>query len=330
MKQIFEIGEEFAKNLDKQDPISEMRSRFYLKEDEIYMDGNSLGLMSKDAEASLIRVTEEWKTMGINGWSKGKIPWFYYSKELAKMMAPLVGAEPDELTIHSSTTVNIHSMISTFFKPNDIKNKILMDSLTFPTDRYAIESELKIHGLDPEMHLVIVESKDGRTLEESEIVAKMADDIALIMLPSVFYRSGQLLDMKYLTEEAHKRGIIIGFDCCHSAGAIPHELSAWGVDFAIWCNYKYLNAGPGSPATIYINKKHFSKEPGLAGWFGYVQEKQFNLHNEFESANNAGGWEIGTPHMLSTVSRSEILGKMAKEADTLRWNMMKPYVSMLH
>lgn len=295
----FKLGEDFAKKMDREDPMAKFRNRFYIKEDEIYMDGNSLGLMSKDAEKSLMRVIDEWKNLGINGWSNAEIPWFYFSKELSKLMAPLVGAEEDEITIHSSTTVNIHAMISTFFKPDRKKNKILVDSLNFPTDRYAVESQLLLKNLDPKEYLVVVESKDERTFDEKDIVEKMTDEIVLVFLPSVLYRSGQLLDMKFLTDEAHKRGIIIGFDCCHSVGVVPHYLSKWEVDFAVWCNYKYLNVGPGGPATIYINKKHFNKEPGLAGWHGYVQEKQFDLLDEFESANNAGGWQMGTPHMLS-------------------------------
>ncbi|MCQ1530388.1 kynureninase [Lutispora saccharofermentans] len=313
MKEKFELSEAFAAKLDGEDPIAAFRKRFYLKEDEIYMDGNSLGLMSKDAEKSLFRVIEEWKNLGINGWSNAEVPWFYFSKALAKLMAPLVGAEEDEITIHSSTTVNIHAVISTFFKPDDKKNKILIDSLNFPTDRYAIESQVLLRGLDPKEHIVVVESKDGRNIDEKDIVARMSDDIALAFLPAVLYRSGQLLDMEYLTAEAHKRDIMIGFDCCHSAGAVPHHLSEWGVDFAVWCNYKYLNAGPGGPAAIYINKRHFDKEPGLAGWHGYVHDKMFDLLNEFESADNAGGWQMGTPHMLSMAPLEGSL-KMYNEA----------------
>lgn len=324
MNSKFQLGEDYAKKMDAEDPLARFRDRFYIKENEIYMDGNSLGLMSKDAEKSLIRVIDEWKNLGINGWSNAQIPWFYFSRELAKLMAPLVGAEEDEITIHSSTTVNIHAMVSTFFKPDDRKNKILVDSLNFPTDRYAIESQLSIKGLNPKEYLVVVESKDERTFDENYVVSKMTDDIALVFLPSVLYRSGQLLDMEYLTNEAHKRGIIIGFDCCHSAGVVPHHLSKWGVDFAVWCNYKYLNAGPGGPATIYINKKHFNKEPGLAGWHGYVQEKQFDLLNEFESADNAGGWQMGTPHMLSMAPLEGSL-KMYNEAgiENLREKSLK-------
>lgn len=299
MERIFELGEEFAKKLDLEDPLKEIRNRFYIKEDEIYMDGNSLGLMSKDAEKALMRVVEEWKNLGINGWMNAEIPWFYYPEELAKLQAPLVGAQDDEVIIHSSTTVNLHALVSTFFNPEGKRNKILMDLLTFPSDRYAVEGQLKLKGFEPKEHLVVVESKDGKTLDEREIVEKMNDDIALILLPSVLYRSGQLLDIQYLTEEAHKRDIIIGFDCCHSVGAIPHYLSKWEVDFAFWCNYKYCNNGPGGTASIYVNKKHFHREPVLAGWYGYIKDKQFDLSNEFQSANNAGAWQIGTSHMLS-------------------------------
>lgn len=313
MKVQYALGEDFALRMDREDALAAFRERFYLMKDRIYMDGNSLGLMSRDAEKSLDRVIDEWKTLGIDGWTKAEVPWFYFSKELARLMAPLVGAEEDELTIHSSTTVNIHTTIATFYKPNSGKNKILMDSLTFPSDRYAIESQLKLKGLDPKEYLIVIDSENERTYEEKDIVDRMTDDVALVFLPSVLYRSGQLLDMEYLTREAHKRGILIGFDCCHSAGAVPHELSRWGVDFAVWCNYKYLNVGPGGVATIYINKKHFDLDPGLAGWHGYVQEKQFDLLNEFESAGNAGGWQIGTAHMLSMAPLEGSL-KMYREA----------------
>lgn len=309
----YDLSEDFAIKMDAEDPIAKFRDRFYLNENELYMDGNSLGLMSKDAEDSLLRVIDEWKRLGINGWSKAEIPWIFYSKELARLMAPLVGAEEDEITIHSSTTVNVHSVIATFFKPDNKRNKILVDNLNFPTDRYAIESQLLLRGLKPEDHLEVIESKDGRTLDENEIIGRMTDDIALVFLPAVLYRSGQLLDMELLTHEAHKRGIYIGFDCCHSAGAVPHELSKWGVDFAVWYNYKYLNAGPGGPAAIYINRKHFNNRPGMAGWMGYVPEKMFDLLNEFEPANNAGGWQMGTPHLLSMAPLEGSL-KMFNEA----------------
>ncbi len=299
MERHFRIDESFAHELDQKDPIKEFRNRFYLLNDSIYMDGNSLGLMSKDAEKALLRVMNEWKTMGINVWTKASTPLFYYAEGLSKKLAPLVGAHEDEVIVHSSTTINIHTTIAAFYNPDEKRNKILVDELNFPTDRYAIESQIRLKGLDPEKHMVDVKSRDGRTIQEDDVVAAMTDDVAVVFLPSVLYRSGQLLDMAYLTAEAHKRGIVIGFDLSHSAGAVPHKLSEWDVDFAVWCNYKYLNAGPGSAAALYINRKHFGVEPGLAGWHGYVKNKQFDLLNEFEYERNAGGWQTGTTHVFS-------------------------------
>ena len=299
MERQYELTEEFALEMDRQDELKDFRDRFYILKDQIYMDGNSLGLMSKDAEACLLRVMDEWKKLGINVWTKASTPLFYYAEEISKMMAPLVGAHEDEVIVHSNTTINIHTAIATFYKPEGKRNKIVVDELNFPTDRYAVESQIKLKGLNPEDYMVEVKSRDGRTISEEDVVAAMTDDVAIVFLPSVLYRSGQLLDMEELTKEAHKRGIIIGFDLSHSAGAVPHQLSEWGVDFAVWCNYKYLSGGPGSAAAIYINRRHFNREPGLAGWHGYVKTKQFDLLNEFESEKNAGGWQSGTTHVFS-------------------------------
>jgi kynureninase len=298
-KQAYTTDEQQALRLDAQDPLGSIRERFYLPPGAIYMDGNSLGLLSRDAEQSLLRVLEEWKSLGIDGWMHGEIPWFHYAEELAKLQAPLLGAEADEVILHSSTTVNIHALMATFFSPDTSRHKVLMDELTFPSDRYAIESQSRLKGLDPAAHLALVPSRDGRTIEETDVIDRMAEDVALVFLPSVLYRSGQLLDVATLTAEAHRRGILIGFDCAHSVGAVPHSLSEWQVDFACWCTYKYCNSGPGGVAGLYVNRKHFGRTPGLAGWFGYRKDRQFDLRNVFEPAPNAGAWQIGTPHVLS-------------------------------
>ncbi|MGE5628027.1 MAG: kynureninase [Solirubrobacterales bacterium] len=290
---------EYARSLDNEDKLRKYRDRFYLKESEIYMDGNSLGLLSKDAEDSLLRVLNEWKNLGINGWGGAQVPWFYFAENLAKLQAPLMGALDTELIIHSSSTINLHSILNTFYRPSKNKYKIMIDSLNFPTDRYAVESHLKSRDLNPSEYLAIIESKDGNTLDEDYIISQMSDDTALILLPGVLYRSGQLINMERLTAEAHKKDIIIGFDCCHSAGSVPHELNKWNVDFAFWCNYKHFNNGPGGTASLYINEKHLGKGPGMAGWFGYEKSKQFDLAQEFVPANTAGAWQVGTPHLLS-------------------------------
>ncbi|UYV51470.1 kynureninase [Priestia megaterium] len=290
---------EYAKQLDQEDSLSSFRDEFYLKPDSIYMDGNSLGLLSKRAERRLIEVLNDWKEQGIDGWTQGKHPWFSLSEKLGEMSAPLVGASSEEVIVTGSTTVNLHQLVATFYNPKGTRTKILADELTFPSDIYALQSQLRTHGYSPDTHLIRVKSRDGRFLEEDDIIEAMTDEIALIILPTVLYRSGQILDMERLTAEAHKRGILIGFDGCHSIGAIPHSFSKWDVDFAYWCNYKHLNGGPGCVGGLYVNKKHFGTAPGLAGWFSSKKEKQFDMEHTLTPADSAGAYQIGTPHVLS-------------------------------
>ncbi|WP_088035543.1 kynureninase [Evansella clarkii] len=291
---------EKAVQLDKKDELAKYRNEFYINEEKIYLDGNSLGLLSKRAEGSLIDILESWKTLGIDGWTGGDNPWFYLAESLGEKMAPLVGAEKDEVIVTGSTTINLHQLAATFFKPEKNRRKILTDSLAFPTDIYALKSQLQLQGCDPEGDLIKVESRDGHTLEEEDIINAMTEDVALIILPGVLYRSGQVLDMERLTKEAHKRGILIGFDLCHSAGSVPHDLSRWGTDFAFWCTYKHLNGGPGATGALYVNKRHFGKAPGLAGWFSSKKDKQFDMEHDLEHEESAGAFQTGTPNILST------------------------------
>ncbi|MGM0885767.1 MAG: kynureninase [Bacillota bacterium] len=288
-----------AKQMDENDTLKGFREEFYLKPDSIYMDGNSLGLLSKRAERTLLESLEDWKEHGIDGWTQGNHPWFFMAEKLGAKMSQLVGASPEEVIVTGSTTVNLHQLVATFYKPEGMRRKILADELTFPTDIYALQSQLRTHGYDPDTDLIRVKSRDGRFLEEDDIIEAMTDDIALIILPTVLYRSGQILDMKRLTDEAHKRGIVIGFDGCHSIGAIPHSFSEWDVDFAYWCNYKHLNGGPGGVGGLYVNRKHFGTMPGLAGWFGSKKDKQFDMEHTLTPAESAGAYQIGTPHVLS-------------------------------
>ena len=296
---MFERNRAFAIKLDKKDDLRKFREEFYLNPKEIYMDGNSLGLMSKPAEKAIHRMLDEWKKLGIRGWLEAKKPWYYYSEELSKGLAPLLGASSKEITVHASTTINIHNLISTMYQPTEDRFKILIDNLNFPTDRYAVESFLKLQGKSLDSHLKVIESEDGLTLDEDRIIDEMTKDVALILLPSVLYRSGQLLNIKKLVAAAHKRDIIIGFDCSHSAGVVNHKLSENAVDFAMWSNYKYLNNGPGGASGLYLNKKHFDKSVGLAGWFGSTKDKQFDLEDHLTPSHDASGLEIGTPNLLS-------------------------------
>jgi len=284
---------------DEQDALAAYRDEFYLQPGSIYMDGNSLGLLSKRAEKTLLESLSDWKELGIDGWMKGRHPWFELSERLAALNAPLVGAQAEEVMVTGSTTVNLHQLVATFFQPTEGRDKILADALTFPSDIYALQSQLRLRGLDPETHLVQVASRDGRFLEEDDIIAAMTDDIALIVLPAVLYRSGQILDMERLTKAAHDRGILIGFDGCHSVGAVPHAFHDWDVDFAYWCNYKHLNGGPGTVGGLFVHERHFGTLPGLTGWFGSRKDKQFDMDHTMTPAAHAGSFQIGTPHVLS-------------------------------
>lgn len=299
---------EYAQQLDCKDPLKQYRAEFYLQPGTIYFDGNSLGLLSKRAEASLYNVLHAWKEHGIDGWLKGEHPWFYLSEKLGEMTALLIGAKPSEVVVSGSTTVNLHQIISSFYKPAGKRTKILADELNFPTDIYALKSQLMTHGLDPDEHLIQVKSQDGQTLREEDIIEAMNDEVAFLVLSGVLYRSGQIIDMERLTKEAHQHGILVAFDLCHSIGAIPHSLDDWNVDFAFWCTYKHLNGGPGAVAGIYVNEKHFGTHPGLAGWFGSHKEKQFDLEHDLTPAANAGMMQIGTPHVLSA---APLLGSLS-------------------
>lgn len=301
---------EGALERDRADPLASFRDRFDVP-DAHYMDGNSLGPISDAAEQSLDRAVEDWRERAIRGWTEGDEPWFWYGERLGDELAPLVGADASEVVVGNSTTVNIHTLVGTMLDrleardPNaardpDAPRGVLANDLDFPTDHYAIQSQLRARGLDPDEHLHLVESHDGRTIETDDVIAAMdTHDVGIVFMPSVLYRSGQLFDIERITEAAHERGILAGFDLAHSIGVVPHQLSTFDVDFAVWCSYKYLNAGPGAVAGLYVNERHFDATPTLAGWWGHDKETQFELNLSFTPADDAGAWQIGTIPVLS-------------------------------
>ncbi|HEY7031147.1 MAG TPA: kynureninase [Thermomicrobiales bacterium] len=293
-------AESHARALDAADPLAGFRDRFYVPPGVIYLDGNSLGLLSRDAEAATLAALNDWKRLGIDGWLRADPDWFTIGEHLGALMAPLVGAAADEVVVTGTTTVNLHNLVATFYQPSGRRRRIVAGALDFPSDVYALQSQLRLHGADPDADLVLVPSRDGRTLDEADLIGAMTDQVALVLLPSVLYRSGQLLDLERLTAAARDRGIPLGLDCAHSIGAIPHRFDEWGVDFAFWCTYKYLNAGPGSVGALYVNRRHFARTPGLAGWWGYLKERQFDMLHTWEGAGHAGAWQVSTPPILAT------------------------------
>ncbi|QFT88482.1 Kynureninase [Bacillus sp. THAF10] len=293
------INLECIQKWDRDDSLKSYRNEFYINEGTIYMDGNSLGLLSRRAEQSLLQFLESWKKHGIDGWTSGEEPWFYFAEKLGKWSAPLVGAKAEEVVVTGSTTTNLHQLLATFYQPEGKRTKIVADELNFPSDIYAIQSMLKLKGFDPKDHLVSVKSRDGYTISEEDIFSSLMEDVALLILPTVLYRSGQLLAIERITKAAHEKGILVGWDGCHSVGAIPHKFHDWEVDFAYWCNYKYLNSGPGGVGALFVHEKHFDKLPGLTGWFGSDKQKQFDMDHTFTKASGSGAYQIGTPHIFS-------------------------------
>jgi kynureninase len=283
---------------DSFDRLAVFASEFYKPPGMIYLDGNSLGLLCIPAEVALNEAVEAWRTRAILGWTEGPDPWFEMSRKAARLLAPLLGAEPTDVMVGQSTTVNLHQLLATYYDSAGPAPRILIDEWCFPSDRYAVESHLRLRGRDPTNDLVVAPYR-GHLLEYADILSAMEDGIGLAVLPSVVYRSGQLLDMARLTREARKRQVVILWDCSHSVGVVPHRFASDEIDLAFGCTYKFLNGGPGSVGWLYANPKCRTAEPGLAGWFGSDPARQFEMSPGFLPAEDAGRFLIGTPHVLS-------------------------------
>lgn len=311
--------EQHAIDLDAQDVLAAYRERFFVPEGVTYLDGNSLGLLSVDAERTVLDALQAWKVHGIAGWTEAEPPWFTLGEDLGRAMAPLVGAAPESVVVTGSTTVNLHQMVGSFYHPTPERRKIVATSLDFPSDIYALQGQIRLRGGNPETDLVQIPSRDGRTIDEADIVDAMTDDVALLLLPSVLYRSGQLLNIPRITHEAHQRGILVGWDCCHSVGAMPHAFDAWDIDFAVWCTYKYLNAGPGSAGALYVNPRHAHVIPALPGWWGYRKDRQFDMAHHWESGNGSGAFQISTVSLLASAALHGSLAMFAEAGiETIR------------
>lgn len=306
-----------AASRDAVDVLAPFRARFACRPGTVYLDGNSLGLASADAEAAVLAALDAWKAHGIDGWLSGERPWFTIGEELGARQAGLVGALPHEVVVTGSTTVNLHALTATFYqggiyhllkRSSGIRTTIVADALNFPSDLYALASQVRLRGLDPADHLVLIPSADGHTIDEDDLIAALDERTALLVIPSVLYRSGQLLDIARLTAAAHERGVLVGVDCSHSAGAIPHRLHEWGVDWAVWCSYKYLNGGPGAAAALYVHERHHGTRPALAGWWGADKARQFDMETAFTPAASAGAWQIGTPSIFGAAALYGALG----------------------
>jgi kynureninase len=308
----FDTSLSTAKQLDEQDILALFKRQFHFPKhqdtDVIYFCGNSLGLQPKNVEAAVLQELSDWKNLAISGFAKAKNPWLTYQEYLKPTLANIVGAKADEVTVMNTLTVNLHLLMLSFYKPTKQRFKIMMEAGAFPSDQYAIETLVKHFDLEPNDAIIEIAPGEGEKLLRTEdiisAIAQHGDSLAVVMFGGINYYTGQLFDMAAITEAAHKVGAIAGFDLAHVAGNVPIQLHDWNVDFACWCNYKYLNGGPGAIGGLYVHEKYASNPntPRLAGWWGNEEVIRFKMEKGFVPKTTASGWNISTAQILNTVS----------------------------
>jgi kynureninase len=301
--------EEFALQLDENDELKHYRDEFNIPlqkngEEHVYLCGNSLGLQSKRTKSFINQELEDWATFGVEGHFHAKNPWMPYHEFLTESYSKIVGSKQSEVVAMNTLTVNLHLMMVSFYRPNEKRHKIIIEADSFPSDIYAVESQIKYHGYSVNHSLIKLTPRDGESSIRTEDIAKIIDregnEIALIMLGGVNYYTGQVFDFETITKLGQDKGIVVGFDLAHAAGNVKLDLHKWGVDFAVWCSYKYLNSGPGSVAAAFVHEKHHNSDlPRFAGWWGHNKENRFKMPDEFNAIKSAEGWQLSNPPILS-------------------------------
>jgi len=304
----FRPDEDFAIAMDESDPLKEFRERFFFPQhlagDCVYLCGHSLGLQPKTASAYIQQELKDWAELGVEGHFRARNPWMPYHRLLTEQTAELVGANPIEVVVMNSLTANLHLMMVSFYRPMKSRHKIVIERGAFPSDQYAVQSQIRFHGFDAATSLIELTPLPGETClreEEIESLIEQGEDIALIMLGGVNYSTGQAFDMARITRAGHKQGCVVGFDLAHAAGNVPLKLHEWGPDFAVWCSYKYLNGGPGCVAGCFVHERHAHAWdlPRFAGWWGHDEQSRFEMGPNFQPMPGADGWQLGNPPIVS-------------------------------
>ena len=308
----FQPDEEFALGLDAEDALAAFRARFHLPRGRdggpaIYFNGNSLGLQPTDATEWVNRELEDWGRLAVDAHFEGRTPWYSYHEVFRESAARLVGARPGEAVMMNGLTVNLHLMMVSFYRPTAERYKILIEDSAFPSDVYAVKSQLRYHGHDPSDALLVARGGGGRSAIEAgewdEILERHGGEIALVLVGGVNYYTGQAFDMQRITARAHEQGCVVGFDLAHAAGNLVLRLHEWQVDFAVWCSYKYLNGGPGAVAGCFVHERHHDRVdlPRFAGWWGNDPQARFERHGEpeFEPLQSADGWQLSNPPIFA-------------------------------
>lgn len=291
--------------LDAQDPLRSFREQFFLPRGETYLCGHSLGLQPKRISDYIDEELLQWQELAVKAHLAGVRPWLPYHRFLNQPMASLVGAQPGEVVIMNSLTTNLHLLMVSFYRPTSERHKILIERKAFPSDRYAVESQIRLHQLDPATSLIEAAPQQGeeslRTEDLYKLIERERNSVALVLLPAVQYFTGQAFDIEEITRAAHRAGAVVGWDLAHAAGNLEMRLHDWNIDFAVWCTYKYLNCGPGSVGGAFVHERHAERSdlPRLAGWWGHDEQTRFAMGPDFQPMRGAEGWQLSNPPILS-------------------------------
>jgi kynureninase len=306
----FEGTDDFARAMDARDPLAIYRERFSFPktakgDDCIYFCGHSLGLQPKRAKHYIEQELEDWAQLGVDAHFRARNPWMPYHRLLTEQTAVLVGAKPGEVVVMNSLTVNLHLMMVSFYRPTTKRHKVLIEHGAFPSDRYAVKSQIDFHGFDPASSLIELKPRPGeeciRDEDVTSTIEREGNSIAVILLAGVNYATGQAFDMAAITQSGQARGCVVGFDLAHAAGNLRLKLHDWGADFAVWCGYKYLNGGPGCSGGCFVHERHANAGnlPRFAGWWGHDEQTRFEMGPDFQPMAGAEGWQLSNPPILA-------------------------------
>ncbi len=343
---MFQNTLDFADNLDKQDDLKQYRDQFIFPQHHgknvIYFTGNSLGLQPKIAQKYVQDVMDDWANMAVEGHFYAQKPWWDYHERLAQPLSNVVGALPSEITVMNTLTVNLHLLMVSFYRPTKQRYKIICEEKAFPSDQYMFQSQVKFHanhlGFKPEEAIIEVKKREGNhhiLLEDIlETIQKHQNEVALVLFGGVNYYTGQVMDIKTITQKAHEAGAIAGWDLAHAAGNIELKLHDWNVDFASWCSYKYMNSGPGNASGCFIHEKHHKNKdlPRFAGWWGHNKAKRFLMEPQFNPVEGADGWQISNLPILSLapyLASLELFEEVGMEKLIKKRNQLTAYLAFI-
>jgi len=338
----FENSLAFAQQLDAQDQLRQYQNEFSFPQvngkKAIYFTGNSLGLQPKRAKTYVDEVMNDWANLAVEGHFYAEKPWWDYHERFANPLSQLVGALPSEVTVMNTLTVNLHLLMVSFYRPTATRYKIICEEKAFPSDQYLFQSQVNFHGYATEDAIVEVKRREGEhNIRLEDVLAKIdevGDELALVLIGGVNYYTGQVFDMKTITQAGHRVGAYVGWDLAHAAGNIELHLHDWQVDFAAWCSYKYMNSGPGNASGCFIHEKHHtnSELPRFAGWWGHNKERRFKMEQKFDPIQGADGWQISNLSVLSLapyLASVELFAEIGMEALIQKRNQITSYLEFV-